>query len=96
MSEQNQVQTCGGNTHHKVGIADVVLDNTASKNDNSGLLGKDCLVVHIPNIRHNINDQTWALVRVKVDHITQRAVRQCRTEHWDVVLQSGKEHREPC
>lgn len=65
----------------------MVLDDAASENDDSGLLGEDSLVVHVPNVRHNVNDQAWALVRVKVDHIAQRAVRQCWAKHWDIILQ---------
>ncbi len=63
-----------------------MLDNAASENNNSSFLGKDRLVVHGPDIGHNVNDQPWAFVRMEVYHVTQGAVCQCWTEYGYIIL----------
>jgi len=57
--------------YHEICIANVMLYNSSTKNNDPRLLGKDCLVVHGSDIRNNVDDQSWVLVRMKVDHVTQ-------------------------
>lgn len=53
---------------------------------NHVFLAKNHLVIHDADVSDDINDQSWAPVRVQVDHVAQRSVRQCREENRDVVL----------
>lgn len=84
MSILSKVKTEG--PYHQVGIADMVLDDASSQDNDSSLLGKDSLVVHAANVRHNVDDQTGVLVRVEVDHVAQGSIGQSWAEYWDVVL----------
>ena len=75
-------------TYHEVGIANMMLNNTSSENNHASLLCKHCLVVHLTNVCHKINNQPGTLVRMEINHVTQGSVRQGRTKDWDVILET--------
>lgn len=74
---------------HQITVANVMLCDAAAENDYSRLsrtLYLDRLVVHRPDVRDDVNHQTRVLVRVKIQHVSDRTVRQRRTVARDVVL----------
>jgi len=75
-----------GTAYHEVRIANMVLYNSSSKNDDACLLCKNRLVVHGTNVRNNIDNQTWTLVRVEINHVAQGPVSQGGTKDGDVIL----------
>lgn len=44
------------------------------------------MLLNVGRTFYDVQNQTGFFVRVEVDHVAQRAVRQSRTEDWDVVL----------
>lgn len=60
--------------------------DTAAKDDHARFSSLEGDIIQKPYIAYDIYDQAGRAVRVKVDHITQRAVCERRTENWDIVL----------
>lgn len=73
-------------THHEIGIANMMLDYTTAQNNHARLLGMHGLVVDATNIGHQVQNKARTFVRVKINHVTQRAVGDGRTVDWNVIL----------
>ena len=76
---------------HQITVANVVLGDAAAENNDARLprpFNLDRLIVHRSNVRDDVNDQAWVLIRVKVQHVADGTIRQRRTIARNIVLRS--------
>ena len=74
---------------HEVGVVDVVLGHAAAQDDHARLLGPahgPRLVVHRPDILHQVHHQPGVLETVKVEHVADAPVGERWAVHRDVHL----------
>jgi len=75
-----------GAVAHEVCVRRMMLDESAAEDDHARLLGVEGNVVDSSNVADNVHDKARVAVRVEVKHVAQRAVRDRRAVHGDVVL----------
>lgn len=67
-----------------------MLANSTSEDDHAGLFRLDRHIVQSPYIRYNVEDELrFSLVRVEIDHVSQRTVSQGWAKDWNIVLLSA-------
>jgi hypothetical protein len=67
-----------------------VLTYSSTEDDHPRPLGLEGDIVDPSNIADYVNDQSWVLVRVEIDHVSERAVCKGWTEDGDIILQSNQ------
>ena len=81
-------------THNKHSVGNLMLAYSASKDDHACLLCCTGEFVEAPNVFDDVDNKAWVAEGVEVDHVAQRAVREGRTEDWNVILHFPL-HKEP-
>jgi hypothetical protein len=56
-------------THEKHGIRYLVLADSSTQNDHTGLLCVNTYIVQSSDVAHDVDDESRVLVRVKVKHV---------------------------
>ena len=67
-----------------------MLANTATEDNHTSLLRRTRQVIQLANVPHDIYGKSWVTERMDVEHVSNRSVRQSRTENGDVVLGNEK------
>ena len=63
--------------------------DTPAKNNHTRLHGRTRELIQGSNIANDVQDETRRLERMKVDHVSDRTIRQGGTKDGNVVLQQG-------
>jgi hypothetical protein len=66
-----------------------VLTYPATENDHSRPLGLEGDIIDPADVADYVDHQSWVLVRVEIDHVSERAVCKGWAEDGDVVLESN-------